>query len=224
MRILLIEDERGLADAIAKRLRQEGYAVDLAFDGEEAIGFADAVEYDVLILDLMLPVRDGMNVLRELRRRGNKTLVLILTARDGLKDKVAGLDAGADDYLTKPFSFEELLARIRALLRRKGLPQNTVLKVGDLEVNPATRSVTRAGRRIFLTAKEYAVLEYLMYNSGLVVSRTQIEEHVWDYDFSGASNIVDVYIRYLRRKIDQDFSPKLIETVRGQGYRLRVPE
>lgn len=224
MRILLVEDERGLADAMAKRLKQEGYAVDLAFDGEEAIDFADAVEYDVLILDLMLPVRDGMNVLRELRRRGNKTPVLILTARDGLKDKVAGLDAGADDYLTKPFSFEELLARIRALLRRKGLPQSTVLKVGDLEVNPATRSVTRAGRRVLLTAKEYAVLEYLMYNSGLVVSRTQIEEHVWDYDFSGASNIVDVYIRYLRRKIDQDFSPKLIETVRGQGYRLRVPE
>lgn len=224
MRILIVEDEYGLADAMERRLKEEGYAVDVTFNGGEAVDFACAVEYDVIILDLMLPVKDGMEVLKELREQGIKSQILILTAKDEVKDKVAGLDAGADDYLTKPFSFEELLARIRVLLRRKTKTQNSMLTAGDLQMDTVSQNVTRAGKTIILTAKEYSLLEYLMRNQGRVLTRTQIEEHVWDYSFGGGSNVVDVYIRYLRRKIDQGSSLKLIETVRGRGYRLKVSE
>lgn len=225
MRLLIVEDEYGLADAMERRLKEEGYAVDVAFDGKEAVDFACAAEYDVIILDLMLPVKDGLEVLQELRKKGIKSQIIVLTAKDTTADKIAGLDLGADDYMTKPFSFDELLARIRATLRQKMKSRNSILKVGDLQMDTATQNVTRGGKTIFLSSKEYALLEYLMRNPGSVLSRSQIEEHVWDFSFGGGSNIVDVYIRYLRRKIDQDFNLKLIETIRGRGYRLlKVPE
>lgn len=226
MRLLLVEDEAALAQVIVRRLKDAGYAVDWVADGEEALSYAQAVPYDGLILDQLLPRRDGLSVLRELRRRGDKAPVLVLTALDALEDKVKGLDAGADDYLTKPFAFEELLARVRALLRRRGEPcDGPVLRVADLALDTTTHKVTRAGQEIYLTAKEYAVLEYLMRHPDQVLSRAQIAEHVWDYDFTGLSNVVDVYIRYLRRKVDGPaYEPKLIQTVRGVGYRLQVPQ
>ncbi|WP_434074357.1 response regulator transcription factor [Moorella naiadis (nom. illeg.)] len=223
MRILIVEDETTLANTLARCLREEGYAADIAYDGEEGVAFAETVLYDLIILDLMLPRLDGMEVIRRLRNERIQAPVLMLTARDTVADKVKGLDAGADDYLTKPFALAELLARVRALLRRESENKSTVLQVGDLTMDTVSRQVRRGEKEINLTNKEYALLEYLMRNPNRVLNRTQIAEHVWDYDFSGMSNIVDVYIRYLRRKIDDNFEPKLLYTFRGSGYSLREP-
>lgn len=224
VRILIVEDEYHLAEVLQKGLKEDGYAVDMANNGQEAIDLVTVIEYNLIILDLMLPIKSGIEVLRKLREQGNKIPVLILTAKDSIEDKVLGLDLGADDYLTKPFAFAELRARIRALLRRKLGESNNILKVDELVLDTITHKVSRAGKDIDLTVKEYSVLEYLVRNRGQVLSRTQIEEHVWDYRYGSDSNIVDVYIRYLRKKIDKDFDKKLIETVRGRGYRLRVIE
>jgi DNA-binding response OmpR family regulator len=201
-------------------LSEAGYAVDVAWDGEEGLAYALAADYDVLVLDIMLPQMNGLELLRELRRRGHKTPTLMLTARDTVDDRVGGLDAGADDYLVKPFAFPELLARVRALLRRPPLQMGTVLAVGDLEIDTATRQVRRGERRIELSPREYAVLEYLLRHPDQVLTRTQIGEHVWNFDFFHESNVVDVYIGYLRRKIDKGSDCPLIHTVRGVGYRI----
>ncbi|MCD6420678.1 MAG: response regulator transcription factor [Synergistetes bacterium] len=221
MRILVVEDEPSLLKAIAKRLQEEGYAVDSATDGESAMSLVEMIEYDCIILDLMIPVMDGMTFLKRLRDEGKATPVLILTAIGDVSVKVKGLDMGADDYLTKPFSFDELLARVRALLRRTTENRETVLRVGDLVLDTSKKVVMRGGRVIELTAKEYAILEYLMRNKGQVLTKLQILDHVWNYDFEYSSNIVEVYIRYLRRKIDDGFEKKLIHTVRGIGYTIR---
>ncbi|MDI3481044.1 MAG: hypothetical protein PWQ97_699 [Tepidanaerobacteraceae bacterium] len=221
MRILVVEDQSSLLKSIARRLQEDGYSVDTAKDGREGLDFALAVEYDCIVLDIMLPAIDGLTVLRRLRENNVTTPVLFLTAKDAVEDRVKGLDLGADDYLIKPFSFDELLARIRALLRRRSIGRETVIKIKDLILDTNAHTVTRGGRFIELTAKEYAVLEYLMRNRGRVLTRTQIADHVWNYDFEGNSNIVDVYIRYLRRKIDDGFEDKLIQTVRGSGYMMR---
>lgn len=221
MRLLVVEDEASLQAVIAKRLTQEGYSVDVCGDGQEALDFLDAAEYDCVVLDVMLPRKSGLDVLRILRARDDGTPVLLLTAMDSIADRVNGLDAGADDYLVKPFSFDELLARIRALFRRKGEAKTAQLSIDDLTMDTAARVVRRSGRLIELTAKEYALLEYFLRNKNHVLSRDQIIEHIWNFDFDGDSNIVDVYVRYLRRKIDYDFPHKLIHTVRGTGYVLR---
>lgn len=220
MRILVVEDEPGIANFVRQGLTEAGYAVDVARDGREGLDYALAVEYDVLVLDIMLPELDGLALLRELRRRGNKTLTLMLTARDTVSNRVEGLDAGADDYLVKPFAFSELLARVRALLRRPPLQMGTVLQVGDLEMDTAKREVRRNGSLIELSPREYAVLEYLMRHPNQVLTRTQIGEHVWNLDFYNESNVVDVYIGYLRRKLDRHGDLPLIHTVRGAGYRI----
>jgi DNA-binding response OmpR family regulator len=224
MHILLVEDEPKLNANLKKALQEQSYAVDSAFDGEEGLDWALLNAYDVIVLDINLPRMNGIEVCKQLRARKNATPILMLTARDAVSDKVVGLDAGADDYLTKPFAQAELLARIRALLRRDSSAKDPVLRCGDLELDTNTRDVRRAGQSVRLTSKEYAVLEYLMRQQNRVLSRDQIAEHVWDYEFDGISNIVDVYIRYLRRKLDDDFEPKLIETIRGAGYRIRDPE
>lgn len=221
MRVLVVEDDKVLHHILVKRLKEEGYSVDGCYDGESGFDYADSLAYDCIVLDLMLPKRDGISVLKELRGRGNASPVLILTARDSISDRVLGLDAGADDYLVDPFSFEELTARVRALLRRGGTVKSTVLSLGDLTVDTAGRRVTRAGQDIALTSTEYALLEYLIRNQGHVLTRSQIADHVWNYDFQYDSNVVDVYIRYLRNKIDRPFSSPLIHTVRGTGYILR---
>ncbi len=223
MRVLIVEDETTLAHTLARSLQEEGYAADIAYDGEEGVAFTETVVYDLLILDLMLPRLDGMEVIRRLRNQRIKVPVLMLTARDTVADKVKGLDAGADDYLTKPFALDELLARVRALLRRESQNKSILLQVGDLIMDTVAHQVRRDDREINLTNKEYALLEYLMRNPNRVLSRAQIAEHVWDYDFSGLSNIVDVYVRYLRRKLDDNFEPKLLYTIRGSGYCLREP-
>jgi DNA-binding response OmpR family regulator len=220
VRILVVEDDRKVGGFLQKGLREEQYAVDLARDGEEASDLASATDYDVIILDVLLPKKDGFAVCRELREAGVGTPVLMLTALDAVEDKVAGLTGGADDYLTKPFSFEELLARLQALLRRGREPLPPVLRAGDLRLDPSRRRVERGGQTIALTGKEYALLEYLMRNAGRVVSESMILEHVWDMNYEGTSNVVNVYVNYLRRKIDDPFPVKLIQTVRGQGYRL----
>jgi len=221
MRLLIVEDDPKVAAALKKGLKEEGYAVDICPDGDEAVFLAQSYQYDLILLDLMLPGKDGWKVCRELR--ANKVIIpiLILTARDALEDKVKGLREGADDYLTKPFAFEELLARIQALLRRTQDYKTQTLKISDLELDPVRRKVTRAGRNISLTAKEYAMLEFLMRNAGRVVTQSMIIEHVWDMDFEASSNIVNVYINHLRGKIEKDAGPKLIHTVRGMGYELR---
>jgi heavy metal response regulator len=224
MRILLVEDDPNIAGFIRKGLREEHYAVDLAPDGEEGLLMAKAAAYDLLILDIMLPKLDGVTVCRRLRADRNPTPILLLTARDAVEDKVVGLDAGADDYLAKPFAFPELLARVRALLRRGSAPQPARLKVADLELDPVAHRVWRAGKEITLTGKEYALLEYLLRNANRVLTRTAIIEHVWDIHFDAMTNIVDVHIRALRAKIDRDFSSPLIHTVRGVGYVLKTPE
>ena len=219
MRILVVEDEKEVASFIKKGLQQEGYAADTVHDGQEAIQNATAFEYDLVILDLMLPKRSGLEVLREIRSKKATLPVLVLTAKGAIEDKVAGLDAGADDYLIKPFAFAELSARIRALLRR-GAQENTRLRIADLEMDTAARQVARGGQVIDLKMKEYALLEFLLRNAYRAVTRTMIVEHVWDIHFDSVSNVVDVHINSLRNKIDKGFSPPLIHTVRGVGYML----
>ena len=222
MRILLVEDDRKVASFIRKGLTEEGYAVDLAHDGETGLLMGLDRLHDVIVLDVMLPAKPGFQVLRELRQAKVATPVLLLTARDAVEDKVQGLDAGADDYLTKPFAFAELLARVRALLRRGAAPQAPVLKAADLSLDPGTRMVKRGGEAIPLTNREFALLEYFLRNPGRVLSRTMIAEHVWDYSFDAETNVIDVYVNYLRKKIDAGREPKLIHTVRGVGYVLKA--
>jgi len=221
MRILVVEDEVKIAQFIKRGLKEEGYAVDVASDGEEGHFFLSSNEYDAIILDLMLPKVDGLTLCRDLRKEGNLTPIIMLTAKDTVKDKVKGLDSGADDYLPKPFAFEELLARVRVLLRKKDSRVQTQLKVEDLTLDLLTHKVTRSDREIDLTVKEYALLEYLMRNAGNIVTRTMISEHVWDINFDTFTNVIDVYINYLRNKIDSGFENKMIHTVRGKGYLLK---
>jgi DNA-binding response OmpR family regulator len=218
MRLLLIEDERKVAEFVARGLRAERYAVDVSNDGESGWEMAGTYDYDLIILDLMLPGLSGTEVLKRLRRKGSRAPVLVLTARDGTAEKVENFEAGADDYLTKPFAFAELLMRVKALLRRGTPDRSSVLRVGDLEIDRMSQQVKRAGRRIELTSKEYSLLEYLVANAGRVLSRTMIIEHVWDQSFEGLTNIVDVYVRHLRSKVDVAQPKKLIHTVRGVGY------
>jgi two-component system copper resistance phosphate regulon response regulator CusR len=220
MRLLLIEDERKVADFIARGLRAERLAVDVAHDGTTGWEMASTVDYDLIILDLMLPGLSGTELLKRFRRKGGNAAVLVLTARDATSDKVENFEAGADDYLTKPFAFAELKVRVRALLRRQPSTRNNVLRVGDLELDRLGQQVRRAGKRIELTSKEYALLEYLASHAGRVLSRTMIIEHVWDESFEGLTNIVDVYVRHLRSKVDDPFPTKLIRTVRGAGYSI----
>lgn len=220
MRILLVEDEASIANFVERGLRNSGYAIDVARDGREGWDYAVATTYDLLILDIMLPKMNGVELLTELRRNGNKTPVLMLTAKDQTDDRVRGLDAGADDYLVKPFAFAELLARIRALLRRPPLQVGNVLCMDDLEMSLAERTVRRGGTMIKLRPREFSLLEYFLRHPNQVLTRTQIGEHVWNLDFYHESNVVDVYIGYLRRKIDKEQGTKLIHTVHGVGYRL----
>ena len=222
MRILVVEDEPKVASFIRRALEEESYAVDVCGDGMTGLDWAQGVNYDLIILDLMLPGIPGLQLLRQLRTAGVKTPVLILTARSEVDQRVKGLDAGADDYLTKPFAIEELIARARALFRRASGTPTSTLQVEDLVLNPVTREVTRGGQRIELTAKEYALLEYLMRNAGRVLTRPMITEHVWDLDFDTFTNVIDVYISYLRNKIDRGRESSLIQTVRGSGYTLRA--
>lgn len=224
MRLLLIEDDTSLQNIISKRLKAEGYTVDSCTDGESGYDYASELEYDCVILDIMLPKLSGLEVLKRLRSKGNKSNILLLTSKDSIEDRVAGLNAGADDYLVKPFAFEELLARIRTIMRRTGESRDNLLALEDLLMNVSEHAVTRAGQRIDLTSKEYALLEYLMCNQGRVLTRTQIADHVWNNEFEYDSNIVDVYIRYLRNKIDKAYGRKLLQTVRGVGYSLRCEE
>lgn len=221
MRILFAEDERDLNHIITKKLTSQGYSVDSVYDGEEAIDILSYTDYDAVILDIMMPKADGFAVLRALRSKGKNTPVLFLTARDSVQDRVAGLDSGANDYLVKPFSVEELLARIRAMTRTAFGVSGSLLSVGDLTMDTAAKVVKRGGKEIPLSAKEYALLEYLMHNAGIVLSREKIENHIWNFDYEGGTNVVDVYIRYLRKKIDEGYDKKLIHTVRGRGYVLR---
>jgi len=220
MRLLLVEDEKKVSDLVARALRAESYAVDVAEDGVRGWELAQSYAYDLIILDLMLPQLPGEELLRRIRRTNPAVPILVLTARGATADKVNNFEAGADDYLTKPFAFAELIMRVKALLRRGPITRSSVLRVGDLEVDRFTQQVRRAGRRIELTPKEYALLEYLAANPGRVFSRTMIIEHVWDQSFEGLTNIVDVYVRHLRSKVDDPFPVKLIRTVRGVGYGL----
>lgn len=222
MRILVVEDERRIAAFIKQGLEEENYAVDVAYDGMEALDWAAAVDYQLILLDVLLPRKDGIEVCRELRAGGSGVPILMLTARDAVEDRVHGLDSGADDYLVKPFAFQELLARMRALLRRRGETKTVRLQVGDLVLDTLSRQASRGGRIAELSTREYALLEFLMRHPGQVLGRTQIMDHVWGYDFLAASNVVDVYIGYLRRKIDDGFEHKLIQTVRGAGYRIEA--
>jgi DNA-binding response OmpR family regulator len=225
MRILVVEDDRKVASFIRQGLDEEGHAVEVAKDGSEALDLVLAdPDYDLLVLDVMLPGRDGFAVLRALRERKVRAPVLMLTARDSITDKVAGLDLGADDYLTKPFAFEEFLARVRALLRRGDGQRASVLRLDDLAVDPATRRVTRGDRRIELTAQEYALLEYFLRNVGRVLTRPMIAQHVWGLDFDAESNIIDVYVSYVRRKIEREGEDRLLHTVRGAGYVMKIDE
>ena len=221
MRILLAEDEDDLREVTVKRLKTEGFGVDGCRDGQEALEYLDAADYNLVILDIMMPRLDGLSVLRKLRSVGNPVPVLLLTAKDAVSDRVQGLDAGVDDYLTKPYAFEELMARIRALVRRNSTEKSDVLTVGDLSVELSTKRVMRGGKEILLSAKEFGLLETLIRHKGQVLSRAQLENQVWDFGFEGSSNIVDVYIRYLRRKVDDPFEKKLIHTIRGAGYVLK---
>ena len=224
MHILIAEDEPQLNAMLAKRLREEGYVVDSCLSGTEAMDYLACSEYDAAILDIMMPGADGYQVLRYLRGKETRpTPVLFLTALDGVQERVAGLDAGADDYLVKPFAFEELLARLRVVMRRNSGLVSNVLQVADLTMDLDTRQVSRAGQEVELSAKEYAILECLMRNKGAVLTREKIGSSVWGYDYMGGSNIVDVYVRYLRRKLDEPFETKLIQTVRGVGYTIREP-
>jgi two-component system, OmpR family, copper resistance phosphate regulon response regulator CusR len=220
MRILIVEDEEKVSRFIVRGLTAESFAVDAALDGRTGLEMATTYDYDLIILDLMLPGLNGTEVLRQIRNIDHRVPILMLTARDAVADKVEHLEAGADDYLTKPFAFAELVARIKALLRRGSVDRPNVLRVADLEVDRLSQQVKRAGRRVELTAKEYALLEYLIANAGRVLSRTMIIDHVWDQSFDGATNIVDVYVRHLRSKVDDGNDKRLIRTVRGVGYRI----
>lgn len=221
MRILIAEDEKDLREVTVKRLKAEGFGVDGCGDGKEVLEYLEAADYSLVILDIMMPRMDGLTALKKIRQMGNPVPVLLLTAKDAVADRVAGLDAGADDYLTKPYAFEELLARIRALARRNSTEKSDILTAGSLSVELSSKRVMREGQEILLSAKEFALLETLLRHKGQVLSRAQLENQVWDFGFEGGSNIVDVYIRYLRRKVDDPFEKKLIHTIRGAGYVLR---
>ncbi len=221
MRILIAEDDRDLNRLLKKRLKSEGYSVDSAFDGLEAIDYLQSADYDLLIADVMMPRLDGVSLVDKLRADGKMLPILFLSAKDAIEDRVKGLDAGADDYLIKPFAYEELLARIRVLLRKTAAAKTNILKVEDLTLDLDSHLVKRGGKKIELSGKEFNILRYLMINEGIVLSREKLEEHLWDYDYVTSSNVIDVYIRYLRRKIDDDFDIKLIHTVRGSGYVLK---
>ena len=223
MRLLVVEDEHKVASFIKQGLTEEGYAVDIADDGETGLAMALDRVHDLIILDLALPKRDGVSDLQAMRHDGVHTPVLLLTVRANIEDKVLGLDAGADDYLTKPFAFQELVARVRALLRRRADAESPVLRVADLVLDPARRTVVRNGVPIELTPREFSLLDYFMRNPDRVLSRTMIAEHVWDYSFDTTTNVIDVYVNYLRKKIDSEHTPKLLHTVRGVGYVLKEP-
>jgi len=222
MRILVVDDDRRLSGIVKRGLLEETYAVDVAYDGEEGQYLAEVNSYDLVILDIMMPKKDGVEVCRTLRAKNINTPILMLTAKDSVEDRVKGLDAGADDYLVKPFAFSELLARVRALLRRESTTRSPEIRVGDLVLNTLTREVWQGELAIELTTKEYVILEYFMRHPNIVVTRIMLEEHAWDYDFDSLSNLVDVYIRRLRRKIDADGEKSMIQTVRGAGYRLKA--
>lgn len=224
MRILIAEDEKDLNRILVSRLEAEHYSVDACFNGQEALEYLESAEYDAAVLDIMMPVMDGLSVLRKLRSKNISTPVLLLTAKDSIEDRVSGLDAGANDYLVKPFAFEELSARIRVLLRKPMDTPKTCYRVGDLEVRMDTHQVLRGGKEIKLSGKEFALLRYMVQNAGTVLSRERLEQHLWNYDYMGSSNVIDVYIRYLRRKIDEGQKSKLIHTVRGAGYVLKEKE
>lgn len=219
MRILIVEDEKDLREILEKRMKKH-YTVDACGDGESALDYLAIYTYDTILLDIMLPKKDGLSVLRKLREMKIQTPVILLTAKGEIEDRVQGLDAGADDYLVKPFAFEELQARMRVLLRRRANSSTNLLKVGELVLNPETRTVTRKGERIDLTGKEYRLLEYMMYNPNVTLTRYQLEQRICDQSYMGGSNLIDVYIRYLRRKVDDSFDTEMIRTVRGVGYRL----
>ena len=221
MRILLAEDEPDLNRILTKKLKADGYSVDSCFDGEEALDFLQMAEYDAVVMDIMMPKKDGLSVLKQIRKEGNAVPVLLLTAKDSIEDRVSGLDSGANDYLIKPFSLEELRARIRVMLRVKNGSTGNRISVADLSLDCGTQVVKRGEREISLSAKEYALLEYLMRNAGIILSREKIENHIWNFDYEGGTNVVDVYIRYLRKKIDEGEQKKLIHTVRGRGYVIR---
>jgi len=223
MRILVIEDNYRLNSSLASSLTHEGYSVDSAYDGQEGQDLAEMTVYDLIILDILMPKKDGLEVCRDLRRRRVHTPLLLLTARDSIDDRVQGLDCGADDYLVKPFAMRELFARLRVLLRRQQPSKQGHREIGDLVIDPTIHSVERAGRSIDLTPKEFALLEYFMYHPNQVITRDMIEQHIWNYDFECESNVIDVYVRRLRRKIDDPFATKLLTTVRGIGYRLQPP-
>lgn len=221
MRILLAEDERDLNNIITQKLTADGYSVDRCYDGKEAMDILSYTDYDAVILDIMMPKADGFEVLRSLRGAGKATPVLFLTARDAIADRVKGLDSGANDYLVKPFSFDELMARLRAMTRSSFGLTSSVIRIADLTFDSASHQVCRGGREISLSVKEYQLLEYLLHNQGIVLSREKIEDHIWNYDYEGGTNVVDVYISYLRKKIDEGYANKLIHTVRGRGYVMR---
>ena len=222
MRLLVVEDEKKLNELITKKLKKEYYGVDSCFDGEEAIRYVEGTEYDAIILDIMLPKLDGFEVIKRIRAKKNKVPILLLTARDNIDDKVKGLDYGADDYLVKPFIFEELMARIRVLLRRNSGNADNIITIANLKVDLDAKTVFRDDVLIKLSGREYSILEYLIRNKGKILSRERIEDHIWNYDYEGGTNVIDVYIRYLRKKIDDNYTPKLIHTIRGLGYVLRV--
>lgn len=221
MRILVAEDQKDMNRLISSRLAAEHYSVDSCFNGQEVFDYLACAEYDAVILDIMMPVMDGLQVLKKLRQRKEHIPVLLLTAMDSVEDRVNGLDAGADDYLVKPFAFEELLARIRVMLRKPAVLKTNVCKISDLEVHMDTQQVLRAGKEIPLSGKEFSLLRYMIQNAGIVLTREKLEQHIWNYEFTGGSNVIDVYIRYLRKKIDDGHEKKLIHTVRGSGYVLR---
>lgn len=224
MKILVVEDEKDLNEIITKRLRKAKYTVDACYNGREAVDYIFVGEYDVVLLDVMLPGISGIDVVREIRKKQNKTKILLLTAKDSIEDRVMGLDSGADDYMVKPFAFEELLARIRVMTRRSTNAVSNLYQIADLSVDSEKHIVKRGDVIISLSSKEFSLLEYMIRNQGVVLNRSRIEQNLWDFDYEGGSNVIDVYIRYLRKKIDQSFEPKLIHTVRGAGYVLRVDE
>ena len=224
MRLLVAEDEKDMNRLITRTLEKEGYGVDSCFDGEEAMDYLESAEYDGVILDIMMPKMDGHQVLKKLRARGSDLPILFLTARDSIADRVAGLDLGADDYLIKPFDFDELLARVRAMMRKRSGHKTSVITIGDLKIDTGSHEVTRGDRSIELSSREYSILEYMAMHPGQVLSREQIETHVWNFDYSGGSNVVDVYISYLRKKIDGKENVKLIRTVWGTGWMIKEGE